>query len=232
MLVKRLLFFSSLFCMLALAITLLSAVPQMHAHAQDCMDCSGGGDPDPEPPDHPDPAVPPGGGEKPDKPDNPRDPHNPHDPPCVPYFDAPSIEANLTLNPPYPITLGQDPDDRGVDLSGITAHGGNHHCPNGAPAKIVSFSLVKVQLAQSSMAWINGELARKYPGAQVKGSYPIIPPYQISGLGASQAQLALHLAPLDPGYYEISVQATQEDGQTATATLRVPVYLMESTIIQ
>jgi len=188
MLKKRLLLFSSLFCALALAVLLLSVVPQMHAHAQDCMDCMGGG-----------------GGEKPEKPD---DPHDPIDPPCAPYFEAPKIDANLTLLPPYPITLGQDPDDRGVDVSGITARGGNHHCPNGGPAMIVAFSLVKVQLAQSSMAWITGELARKYPGAQVKGSYPFTPPCQVSGLGASQAQLAFYLAPLDPGYYEVTVQAT------------------------
>ena len=229
---KRLLFFSSLFCMLSLAVTLFSAVPHMHAHAQDCMDCmGGGGDPPPEPPDPPRPDEPPGGGggEKPDEPD---DPNDPNDPPCVPYFEAPTIDANLTLLPPYPITLGQDPDDRGVDVSGITARGGNHHCPNGGPAKIVAFSLVKVQLAQSSVAWITGELARKYPGAQVKGSYPFTPPCQVSNLGASQAQLAFHLAPLDPGYYEVTVRATQEDGQSATATFRVPVYLMESTIIK
>jgi hypothetical protein len=237
---KRLLFFSSLFCAIALAITLLSLLPQMHAHAQDCMDCIGGVDPDPKPSDPLRPDEPPGGdmGDTPGKPEDPHEPHDPHDPhdppdpPCVPYFEAPAIIANLTLHPPYPITLGQDPDDRGVDVNGITARGGDRHCPNGAPAKIVSFSVVKVQLAQSSLAWISGELARKYPGAHVKGSYPFTPPYQVSGLGASQAQLSFQLAPLDPGYYEVTVQATQEDSQTATAILRVAVYLMESTIIK
>ena len=231
---KRLLFFSHLFCAIALVTSFLSVVPQMNVHAQDCMDCMGGGDPDPKPPDPPEPDEPPGGdsGDQPEKPDDPHKPQDPDDPGCVLYFESPTIDANLTLNPPYPITLGQDPDDRGVDVTGITVRGGDRHCPNGGSAKIVSLSVVKVQLAQSSLAWINGDLARKYPGAQVKGSYPLTPPYQVSGLGTSQAQLSFHLAPLDPGYYEVTVQAAQEDGQSAMAILRVPVYLMESTIIQ
>ena len=65
-----------------------------------------------------------------------------------------------------------------------------------------------------------------------RAAIPYTPTFQVSGLGTSQAQLFFHLAPLDPGYYEVSIQATQEDGQSATAILRVPVYLMESTIIQ
>jgi hypothetical protein len=65
-----------------------------------------------------------------------------------------------------------------------------------------------VQLAQSSIVWINGALARKYPGARVKGSYPFTPNYTASGIGSGQAQLSFHLAPLDPGYYEVIVQAT------------------------
>jgi hypothetical protein len=225
---KHLLFLSSLFCMITLAVMIFATFPQAHAHAQDCMDCLGGGGPGPEPPE---PVEPPGGGggDKPDKPDDPRDPT---DPPCASHFDAPTIDANLLLQPPYPITLGQDPDDRGVDVNGIVARGGNRHCPIGGPAKIVSFSVVKVQLAQSSIDWIRGDLARKYPGAQVKDSYPITVPYQVSGLSSSQVRLSFHLAPLDPGYYEVTVLATQQDGQTISATLRIPVYLMESTIIQ
>jgi len=92
--------------------------------------------------------------------------------------------------------------------------------------------VVRVELAQSSIAWITGALARKYPGAHVKGSYPFTPNYAASGIGSGQAQLSFHLAPLDPGFYEVTVQATQEDGQSASATLRVPVHLMESTLIE
>ncbi len=101
------------------AITLSAIYPLNQAHAQDCYDCQGGGDPTEPPNDPPD--------------------LDPTDPPCDPYFDPPTISANLTLVPAYPITLGQDPDDRGVDVRGITARGGMHHCPNGGSARIVAF---------------------------------------------------------------------------------------------
>lgn len=211
------------------AITLSAIYPIIHAYAQDCMDCIGGGDPDPDPtdPPDPDPTDPPD-----DDPDPTDEPPDPTEPPCDPYYDPPTISANLTLDPAYPITLGQDPDDRGVDVRGITARGGMHHCPNGGRASIVSFSVTRVQLAASSIAWINGDLARKYPGAHVKGTYPFVPQFSVSGIGSGQAQISFHLAPLDPGYYEVTVVATQQDGQSTSATLRVPVYLMESSIIQ
>ncbi len=220
-----------------LALTFLAALalstiqPIIHAHAQDCMDCSGGGDPGPIPIEPPDPGKDPGG--------DPGDPHEPpgrpkppERPPCQMYFDPPTISASLTLDPVYPITLGQDPDDRGVDVRGITALGGARHCPEGGSGRIVSFSVLKVQLARSSVAWINSALANKYPGAHVKGNYPFTPAFRASGIGSGQAQLSFHLAPLDPGYYEVTVQVTQEDGQSASSVLRVPVYLMESAIIE
>ena len=217
------------------ALALSTVFPIIRAYAQQCYDCNGGGDPTQPPGDPPDPTDPPGPNptDPPDgEPDPTDEPPMPTEPPCDPYFDPPHISANLVLDPAYPITLGQDPDDRGVDVSGIIARGGMHHCPNGGPARIVSFSVVRVQLAASSISWINGELARKYPGAHVKGSYPFTPQFSVSGIGSGQAQLSFHLAPLDPGYYEVTVAATQQDGQSASATLRVPVYLMESTIIE
>ena len=227
----------SLFTLLSIATLislLLAALPQTRAQAIICMECHGGGDPteppggdpDPDPDPGPEPTDPPD-----DDPDPTDEPPLPTEPPCDPYYDPPSILAVLTLDPPYPITLGQDPDDHGVDVSGITAMAGMRHCPNGR-AQIVSFRVVQVRLAQSSIAWITGELARKYPGAHVKGAYPFTPAFQVNGLGTPTARLSFHLAPLDPGYYEVTVQATQSDGQSVTQTLRVPVYLLESTIIQ
>ena len=218
---------AALACLLLAALSLSLVYPLIQAHAQDCLDCIGGGDPTQEP----DPTEPPD--DPPDDPPGPPDePPPPTEPPCDPYFDAPLIETGLGLDPAYPITLGQDPDDRGVDVSGITARGGQHHCPSNGRAGIVSFSVVRVELAESSVAWINGPLARKYPGAHVKGSYPFTPAFNASGIGSSQAQLAFHLAPLDPGYYEVTVQVMQEDGQSASAVLRVPVHLLESAIIE
>lgn len=223
----------------ALAIVLLAALalsviyPLVHAQAQDCYDCNGGGDPPPSGTEPPDDGDEPPDPDPTDEPPDPTDePPDPTEPPCDPYYDPPTISANLTLDPAYPITLGQDPDDRGVDVSGIIARGGMRHCPNGGRASIISFSVLRVQLAASSIAWINGDLARKYPGAHVKGTYPFVPQFSVSGIGSGQAQISFHLAPLDPGYYEVTVVATQQDGQSTSATLRVPVYLMESTIIE
>lgn len=205
------------------AITLSVIYPTGQAHAQDCHECGGGS-----------PTPPPGGGgggggggEPPD----PGDPPDPDDPPCEPYYDPPYISTVRTMDPSYPITLGQDPDDLGVDISGVTAYGGREHC-TGGQARIMSFKVLRVELADSSIAWITNTLARKYPGAHVKGTYPYTPPYHASGLGTHTAQVSFHLAPLDPGYHVVTVEATQQDGQFTIATLCIPVYLMESSIIE
>jgi len=225
---------AALALLLLIALTLSALYPLVQTHAQDCYDCNGGGGD--QPPEPPEPGGDPGGGpgdDPCDDPDDPSDPPDRPDPPgCVTFFDPPTIGANLVLDPAYPITLGQDPDDRGVDVRGIAAIGGLRHCPDSGSAQITSFSVVKIELAQSSVAWINGALARKYPGAHVKGGYPFTPPFSVSGIGSGQAQLSFHLAPLDPGYYEVTVVATQQDGQSASVALRVPVYLMESSLIQ
>jgi len=197
------------------------------AHAMDCVDidCSPGSQYPPEPP--PDPGGS-GGGDDGD----PGEPPEPTQPPCIPSWAPPTISAAFTLDPSYPITLGQDPEDLGVNVNGILALAGASRCPGQPSARIIAFSVTEVRLAASSVAWITGELARKYPGARVKGSYPFTPPYQVSGLGTPAARLSFHFDPLDPGYYEVHLLAVQSDGQQVTTIVRVPVYLMESSIIQ
>ena len=217
----------SIAALLALLIGLLHWQSKV-AHAMDCeVDCMSGLPPSPEPED-------PGG---PEDPGDDNDNGDPNDPPgggggCVSSWNAPAINPAFVLDPPYPITIGQDPDDRGVDIRGATARGGANRCPNGAPAKITSLAIQEVRLAPSSVTWITGELARKYPGARVKGAYPFVPAYSASGQGTPVASLAFHLDPLDPGYYDVTIKATQSDGQCITAVIQVPVHLMESTIIQ
>lgn len=224
----------------------LLAHPQAKAYAQDCMECTpgdpidppgGGGDPEPpddDPPGNPDPPDPPGAPNPPDD-DPPLDPPGDPDPdptPCVECFDPPAFGGSFSLIPPYPFTLGQDPDDLGVSLTGVHMRGGYRHCPDEGAARITVIRVLSVRLADTSIAWIENELSRKYPGAHVKGSYPFVPSFEYSGIGSSSASLWLHFDPLDPGYYEILIEVTQEDGQTARRTVVVPVYLMESTIIK
>jgi hypothetical protein len=211
---------------IALALGLFGPYGQVNiGHAMDCeIDCYGGLPPPPEPDDN----------EEPDD-DNDKDDGDPGGPTstlCPPTWTPPTISTSLSLTPAHPITIGQDPEHLGVDVSGLMATGGASRCPNQPSANIVRFSITQVRLAASSVAWINGDLARKYPGARVKGSYPFTPQFQAVGLGSPVARIAFHLDPLDPGYYEVHLQAVQSDGQQVTAILNVPVHLMESTIIQ
>lgn len=134
--------------------------------------------------------------------------------------------AALQPTPEYPLVLGQDPDRRGITISGITVTAGEHDCRTGT----ISAVSVSIRLSSASVSWINGELARKYPGARVKGTYPITPVLTTAGLNTATAVTSFHFEPLDPGDYEVTVTATQDDGQTAVKVFTVHVALYESTI--
>lgn len=134
--------------------------------------------------------------------------------------------AALQPTPEYPLVLGQDPDRRGITISGITVTAGEHDCRTGT----ISAVSVSIRLSSASITWINGELARKYPGAHVKGTYPITPVLTTTGLNTATAVTSFHFEPLDPGDYEVTVTATQDDGQTVVKVFTVHVALYESTI--
>lgn len=134
--------------------------------------------------------------------------------------------AALQPTPEHPLVLGQDPDRRGITISGITVTAGEHDCRTGT----ISAVSVSIRLSSASITWINGELARKYPGAHVKGTYPITPVLTTIGLNTATAVTSFHFEPLDPGDYEVTVTATQDDGQTAVKVFTVHVALYESTI--
>jgi hypothetical protein len=152
-------------------------------------------------------------------------------PTCTPEFDPPVLTlSSAGYSPSRPLVFGQDPDRLGVDISGITAQGGLGHCPDdGRRAQITGFA-VQVNLSSASQAWIRGNLRLKYPGAEIKGTYPILPQPRASGLSSSLASLSFHFDPLDPGIYDVTVNVTQEDGKTAAGTLQVPAWLLEATI--
>lgn len=95
--------------------------------------------------------------------------------------------------------------------------------------------MVGISLAQSSRDWITQELAAWYLGAYVKGSYPMAPDWaQALNLNKKRATLTFHFSPLDPGYYIVTVKAVQDRGsdKDTTAQLRVPVYLLETSIVR
>jgi hypothetical protein len=81
------------------------------------------------------------------------------------------------------------------------------------------------------MAWIEEELVLYYPGAHVKGSYPLDIPGTVQ-IDAATGTLEFHIDPLDPGTYLIEVEAEQDSNSNdiASETFGVTVYLLEATI--
>lgn len=154
---------------------------------------------------------------------------------CTPNYQPPQIDTNaITIAPPYPLVYGQEPDKVGVTVS-VQATGGEdkNHC-GGGRAKITAFSVTEIDLAQSSRDWILHTLALYYPGAHIKGDYPMLPDQSaVSGLNTPNATLTAHFNPLDPGYYVLTIAATQNKGKhkTTTVQVKVPVSLLQTEII-
>lgn len=151
--------------------------------------------------------------------------------PCKATYGPPSLALSHT--PSHPLVITQDPDALGVDVT-VTATGGRktNSCPGASQQTITSITLDGVELAASSVSWIENELAVIYPGAHVKGNYPLHPNYTTNGLRRTVATLKFHLDPEDPGYYDLHLTVRQGDGQVVTSTLQVPVWLFEATIIR
>ena len=147
---------------------------------------------------------------------------------CVPQYHAPTVSMG-GYTPPYPLVLGQDPDELGVDVT-IMAQGGSksNNCPGDPRGNITSFQLNEVTLSPKAIARIQGELQKAYPGAHVLGSYPLHPSASVSL--DSNAELRFHFDPQDPGAYNVVVTVIQHDGQTASQTFQVPAHLLEATI--
>ncbi len=210
----------SLLLLLLIALGVFAVPAVRSVRAQDCLLCTGGGDPStptPAPPTNPPPTNPP--------------PPPPTATPCVPHYDPPAISLD-GYTPAYPLVIGQDPDRVGFDaVVGITAGQKTNSCPGPNQRSLSGVTLDYVTLAAGSQAWIETELAAAYPGAHVLGNYPVNPDYTVS-LNGHTGTLSFHHDPLDPGYYDVVVTAIQDDGQSKTQTLQIPVYLLESTIIQ
>jgi hypothetical protein len=130
------------------------------------------------------------------------------------------------------LTLGQDPDDVGVDLVYGAQGGAKTNGCNRGPSRspITGFEITSVELTSETIAWITGELADLYPGAKVKDVYPLVPTFDTSGIGSSSASLRAHIDPLDPGDYVITVRAVQQDGQAVVQAYSLKVWLFEAAI--
>ncbi len=149
---------------------------------------------------------------------------------CVPVYAPPSIHLdNILITPAHPLVLSQDPDQLGMTISAISTTGGSDTKCSGGQQNITAVT-VSIRLSDETIAWITGPLALRYPGAHVKGVYPIQPALTTSGLNTTTASAAFHFDPLDPGIYNVTITATQGDGQSTTLILPVPAYLLDATI--
>jgi hypothetical protein len=174
-----------------------------------------------------------GGGGDDDDPDDPEDPGDPGGPPrvtpCVAVYNPPTVSLG-GYEPPFPIVIGQDPDEVGVDVTAM-ARGGikTNSCQGLLVARLTGFTLNGVNLSAASRHWITGELARVYPGAEILDTYPLLPAAEVK-LRLGTGTMTLHFDPLDPGTYDFQITVSQQDGQSVTTTLKVPVHLLESSI--
>jgi hypothetical protein len=146
-------------------------------------------------------------------------------------FGAPTLGA-VDWTPDFPVVVGQKADSTLTAI--FTAQGGPSLVCSNVAAPIVSLQVQRIDLSGTSAQWITTELAKAYPGAQVKATYPLSPnpPTIVTDLGTPYATGQVTFPPIDPGWYELLVTAQQSDGQTVQATYRVPAYLLGSTLIR
>ena len=156
-----------------------------------------------------------------------RTPSRPSPPPapvCNETPTGPSIYG-FSYDPDYPIVVGQDPRTQGFEFR-VRARGGQDEC--GDPIRLTSLE-VDITLSPDSVNWILTDLAKRYPGARPLG-------YAIQDrkvtLNGSEGNVRMHVLPYDPGVYLIQITARQSNGMTAVRTFRVPVYLLEGTLIE
>ena len=152
--------------------------------------------------------------------------------PCTPQYAEPTLTLT-SVDPPYPIPIGQDPEDEGFDVM-ISAQGGakTNSCPSGpARASLESLSVESVNLSTASISWIEDDLSQSYPGAHVLGNYPLVPSGDVS-INGTTGTLSFHVDSFDPGTYVIEVEARQDRGSDRmnSEAFNVRVWLMEGTI--
>jgi hypothetical protein len=168
---------------------------------------------------------------------------------CTPSYAPPSIDDSYSINPPNPVPWGQEQQPYGkalgMTIGSIKAHGGADTACGSGQASITKIT-VQISLRQSSIDWILNVLGRRYVGVHVKGTYPQSPerpapdhPYYacsfdpVKGIGTPNAQLDCQFfRPLDPGLYDVIVQACQSDGKCTTKSFPEPirVWLLDTTL--
>ncbi len=145
-------------------------------------------------------------------------------PACNEDVTKPTIYG-FTYEPNYPVVVGQDLKRRGF-IFRVKAKAGHDEC--GDPFDLTGIK-VEISLSADSVNWILTDLAKRYPGARPLG-------YAIQDrkvtINGSEGNVRMHVLPYDPGVYLIQITARQSNGMKKKRTFRVPVYLLEGTLIE
>ena len=169
------------------------------------------------------------------------------------------LQVTARYEPSHPVVAGQDREKAGVVIYvhvvappilhrfGVLKGGKCRAAREYLPDPVESVAVVRMALSPESIAWIEGELAQRYPGARVKKAEleplacPVYARRPTPG-GGEEAWAACRYegdrAPLDPGYWHARVEVQtgghppQVAGASARVEVEIPVYLLDSTIIR
>jgi len=164
--------------------------------------------------------------------------------------------GDFRVIPPWPIVTGQDPERRGVDVE-VAAWGGkvrlhwrrpewvcddeecHWECTDGIETHEDPLAEVRLsyRLSEESQRWIRESLARRYPGAGVKGRYPVVVLlYKGTGM-MSYRGAARRLNVADPGLYELEITLRTTGTPVSRPQVRhlkglFKVWLLDSTLVR
>lgn len=183
-----------------------------------------------------DPGQPNGCGGGPSPTDTPVPPTSTPVPPptatCPPTTVTDPTTALASLNPLNPTVAGQSPNNPVTRVTVRAQAGTRTICGVAVPDQITAIT-VRVRLADSSIAWITTDLARRYPGAQVKGTYPFFPAFETQSTLPTNLWIGrFAFQPLDPGYYQVLIRVRTLGGRDMEFTQTFGVRLLESTLIR
>lgn len=158
---------------------------------------------------------------------------------CVPVPDA-DQDGKPDRDGSCRTTIGDPP----VSWPGDLQPGSCRLVEERYPEPISGQGLLAMILRDSSRAWIQGELAARYPGARVRQPeirLPVSGQGRILGDGTFVLAAVVNPRPVDPGYYDVSI-VFNTDGTPVSSPRPIvwrtpadrpqPVYLLETTLVR
>lgn len=159
---------------------------------------------------------------------------------CVPVPDADGNGKPDREQGTCSVTIGDPP----VPWPGDLVPGECRLVEERYPEPVSGQGLLSMVLRPSSRAWIQGELAARYPGARVRQpviQLPVAGAGQVLGDKTFLLTAVVNPKPVDPGYYDVSLAFTTAGTPVSpprTVVWRTPddrpqpVYLLEVTLVR